>query len=90
MAREALDWPFLDDEHRGLAAAAEAWCRAELGHVDHDDADAVCRSLVKRLGAAGWLQHCVPGEKSVFSARRICLMRETLAYHDGLAEPNSE
>jgi acyl-CoA dehydrogenase len=86
MARDALDWPFLDDEHRGLAAAAEAWCRAELGHVDHDDADAVCRSLVKRLGAAGWLQHCVPGEKSVFSARRICLMRETLAYHDGLAD----
>ncbi len=86
MGREALDWPFLDDEQRALAAAAEAWCRAELVRVDHDDADASCRSLVKRLGAAGWLRHCVPGEKSVFSARRICLMRETLAYHDGLAD----
>jgi len=86
MAREALDWPFLDEEHRSLAAAAEAWCRAELGQVDHDDADASCKSLVRRLGAAGWLRHCVPGEKSVFSARRICLMRETLAYHDGLAD----
>jgi acyl-CoA dehydrogenase len=86
MAREALDWPFLEDAQRALAAAADAWCRAELGHVDHADADAACKGLVKRLGAAGWLQHCVPGEKSVFSARRICLMRETLAYYDGLAD----
>jgi len=80
------DWPFLEDEHRALAAAADAWCHTHLGHVDHADADAACQSLVKRLGAAGWLQHCVPGEKSVFSARRICLMRETLAWHDGLAD----
>ncbi len=86
MAREALDWPFLEDEHRTLAAEADAWCRTELGHIDHADADASCKTLVKRLGAAGWLQHCVPGEKSVFSARRICLMRETLAWHDGLAD----
>lgn len=86
MAREALDWPFLDEEHRSLAAAAEAWCRAELGRIDHGDTDAACQSLVNQLGAAGWLRHCVPGEKSVFSARCICLMRETLAYHDGLAD----
>ena len=86
MTREALDWPFLEDAQRALAAEADAWCRAELGHVDHADADAACKGLVKRLGAAGWLQHCVPGEKSVFSARRICLMRETLAYYDGLAD----
>lgn len=86
MERPAHDTPFLEDEHRALAAAADAWCRVELGHVDHEDADAACQSLVKRLGAAGWLRHCVPGEKSVFSARRICLMRETLAYHDGLAD----
>jgi acyl-CoA dehydrogenase len=80
------DWPFLDEEHRALAAEADAWCRAHLGHIDHDDADAACKSLVKRLGAAGWLRHCVAGEKSAFSARRICLLRETLAYHDGLAD----
>ena len=86
MEHEALSWPFLEDEHRALAAEAGAWCRAELGHIDHADADAACKALVQRLGAAGWLRHCVPGEKSVFSARRICLMRETLAYHDGLAD----
>ena len=80
------DWPFLDEDHRALAAEADAWCRAELGHIDHTDADAACKALVRQLGAAGWLRNCVPGEKSVFSARRICLLRETLAYHDGLAD----
>ena len=51
-----LDWPFFDDAHRTLAHEADAWCAQSLGDVDHHDADAACRQLVKALGQAGWLQ----------------------------------
>ena len=50
------DWPFLDEDHRALAAEADAWCRAELGHIGHADADAACKTLVRQLGEAGWLR----------------------------------
>lgn len=82
-----LDWPFFDAKHRELAAALDAWCGEHLQHVDHDgDIDAQCRSLVAQLGAAGWLNHAVAGEGQAIDTRAICLIRETLARHDGLAD----
>jgi acyl-CoA dehydrogenase len=84
---EHLDWPFFDARHRELAAALDAWCGEHLQHVDHDgDVDAQCRSLVAQLGAAGWLTHAVAGEGEAIDTRAICLIRETLARHDGLAD----
>jgi acyl-CoA dehydrogenase len=84
---EHLDWPFFDAPHRDLAMALHAWCSAHLQHVDHDgDIDAQCRSLVAQLGAAGWLNHAVAGEGQAIDTRAICLIRETLARHDGLAD----
>jgi len=84
---EHLDWPFFDAKHRELAAALDAWCAANLQHVDHDvDVDAQCRTLVAQLGAAGWLHHAVAGEGEAIDTRAICLIRETLARHDGLAD----
>ncbi|MDR7299040.1 alkylation response protein AidB-like acyl-CoA dehydrogenase [Pelomonas aquatica] len=84
---EHLDWPFFDAKHRELAAALDAWCGEHLQHVDHDgDTDAQCRSLVAQLGAAGWLNHAVAGEGQAIDTRAICLIRETLARHDGLAD----
>jgi alkylation response protein AidB-like acyl-CoA dehydrogenase len=81
-----LDWPFFDAKHRELAAALDAWCGGHL-HVDHAaDVDAQCRSLVAQLGAAGWLTHAVAGEGQAIDTRAICLIRETLARHDGLAD----
>lgn len=87
---EHLDWPFFDAKHRELAAALDVWCGEHL-HVDHDgDVDAQCRSLVAQLGASGWLQHAVAGavegEGQAIDTRAICLIRETLAKHDGLAD----
>jgi acyl-CoA dehydrogenase len=83
---EHLDWPFFDNKHRELARSLDAWCAANL-HVDHDaDVDAQCRSLVAQLGAAGWLHHAVAGEGQAIDTRAICLIRETLARHDGLAD----
>ncbi len=82
-----LDWPFFDARHRELANALDAWCSAHLQHVDHDgDVDAKCRALVAQLGAAGWLSHAVAGEGQAIDTRAICLIRETLARHDGLAD----
>jgi len=81
-----LDWPFFDAKHRELAASLDAWC-GELLHVDHDgDIDAQCRTLVAQLGAAGWLNHAVAGDGQGIDTRAICLIRETLARHDGLAD----
>ncbi|KQY86768.1 acyl-CoA dehydrogenase family protein [Pelomonas sp. Root1444] len=82
-----LDWPFFHAKHRELAAALDAWCGEHLQHVDHDgDVDAQCRALVAQLGAAGWLDHAVAGEGQAIDTRAICLIRETLARHDGLAD----
>ena len=84
---EHLDWPFFDAKHRELAAALDAWCGEHLQHVDHEgDVDAQCRALVAQLGAAGWLNHAVAGEGQAIDTRAICLIRETLARHDGLAD----
>ncbi len=80
-----LDWPFFEPHHRDLAAALEAWCAANLP-VDHADVDAACRNLVALLGAGGWLRHSGAGEGETLDLRTLCLIRETLARHDGLAD----
>jgi acyl-CoA dehydrogenase len=83
--RSFLDWPFLEDRHRALAEALETWCAAHLP-VDHGDVDAACRGLVARLGEAGWLRHTAPDSGGALDVRSLCLIRETLARHDGLAD----
>jgi acyl-CoA dehydrogenase len=54
-----------------------------LEHAHGDDADAICRRLVKDLGQAGYLKYCVNENPDV---RSIALIREILAYHAGLAD----
>jgi len=83
--RTFLSWPFFEQRHRDLAAALEDWCAVHLP-VDHGDVDAACRGLVARLGAGGWLQHSGAGEGERLDVRTLCLIRETLARHDGLAD----
>jgi len=80
-----LDWPFLADKHRALATDLQAWCAMHLP-VDHQDVDSACRGLVRQLGAAGWLEHSVAKQGETLDVRSLCLLRETLAYHDALAD----
>ncbi|MBL4917047.1 acyl-CoA dehydrogenase family protein [Szabonella alba] len=80
-----LDWPFFEPRHREMRAALEEWCAANLP-VDHGDVDAACRGLVAALGAAGVLRHSGAGEGERLDVRSLCLIRETLARHDGLAD----
>lgn len=77
-----MQWPFFEARHRELAGALEEWCADRL-NVDHSDIDAACRKLVADLGAAGWLQ---PTAGDVLDVRTLCLIRETLARYDGLAD----
>src|SRR5438046_251560 len=78
-----LDWPFFEERHRTLARELDAWAAANVGDADHGTVDETCKSLVRSLGAAGWLNHAV-GDK--IDTRAICLIRETLARHNGLAD----
>ena len=80
-----LNWPFFEDKHRRLAAELDHWCKANLP-VDQGNIDAACVSLVKMLGAAGWLQHTAAAEGETLDVRTLCLIRETIARYDGLAE----
>jgi acyl-CoA dehydrogenase len=90
--RSWLDWPFLDDTHRelqrelgGWAAAHAAQLAAHGADLDHD-----CHALARLLGSAGWLRHCVPaaygGRREQLDVRSLAMLRETLAYHGGLAD----
>jgi acyl-CoA dehydrogenase len=86
-----LDWPFFDDTHRALARELDAWAAERLaGGVGHVDVDAACNNLVAMLGEDGWLEYCVPrawgGRLERIDSRSLCLARETLARHDGLAD----
>jgi acyl-CoA dehydrogenase len=89
--RTFLEWPFFDEAHRGLAEQADAWAERELGSPQHGgDLDARTRDLVRALGDAGWLRWCVPsahgGASERIDVRALCLLRETLARRDGLAD----
>ena len=85
--RSFLSWPFFEPDHGEMARKLEDWAASELGGIDHGDTDAACRALVAALGEAGWLHHAAvdPAEPDGrLDVRRLCLIRETLARHDGL------
>ena len=86
MFSSCLEWPFFDDGHREFAGALEAWADDNLTHVSHADVDATCRDLVRRLGAGGWLAAAVADDAATLDVRRICLARDILARHSGLAD----
>ncbi|MDE4131875.1 acyl-CoA dehydrogenase family protein [Phaeobacter sp. QD34_3] len=81
-----LNWPFFEDRHRQLAADLEAWAKGNLGGIDHSDTDAACRALVSALGQGGWARYSGAQEGEILDVRSLCLIRETLARHDGLAD----
>ena len=85
-----LSWPFFDDEHRELASALDQWAAANVAAEEYDDVDAGCRSLVAALGRDGWLRYAVParfgGAFEEVDSRAVCIVRETLARHNALAD----
>lgn len=91
-----LSWPFFEDRHRDLARHVDAWAAADIAPLeesadeDRASVDAACGEIVQRLGTAGWLEYAVPsphgGRFDVLDVRSLCLIRETLARHSGLAD----
>lgn len=89
-----LDWPFFDERHPSFARELDQWCSKHLAHIDHHDTDEACRQLVKALGQGGWLNVAVPqgpdgrwgGRWPEIDSRALCIVRETLARHEGLAD----
>ncbi len=92
MSRTAhLRLPFFDAKHRAFADEIDQWAgdaAADIGRGD--DIDATCVHWVRALGAAGWLQYCVPaacgGAYDTLQSRYLVIARETLAWHSGLAD----
>src|SRR3974390_3049067 len=88
--RDLLELPFFGERHRELRRALDDWCRDGLADIDHHDADASCQALVRRLGEGGFLRYAVPaahgGAWEALDSRALCLVRETLAWHDSLAD----
>ena len=86
-----LKWPFFDARHEQLARELDAWAANHIAQEHGHDVDAECRKLVKQLGDAGWLKPAVAGAAfggvgEQIDTRAICLIRETLARHSGLAD----
>jgi alkylation response protein AidB-like acyl-CoA dehydrogenase len=89
-----LDWPFLEPYHRALALELERWARENIHDASHargQETDDACVALVRKLGAANWISYAVGGtpyggSAETIDTRAICLIRETLARHSGLAD----
>jgi acyl-CoA dehydrogenase len=85
---QRYELPFFDDAHRAQAREIDALAQAT--QIDHADTDAACRAWVRTLGAAGVLRACVPaaygGAREALDSRSLVVARETLAWHDGLAD----
>jgi len=86
-----LDWPFFEPCHVTLARELDEWATQHASGSHGSDVDAQCIALVRALGQGGWLRHAVGGvaygaASDTIDARAICLIRETLARHSGLAD----
>jgi acyl-CoA dehydrogenase len=91
-----LDWPFLELRHKALATELDHWAGRVLSDKPLEDhsvraVDEACRKLVRQLGEGGWLKYALGGAAYGASAdtidtRAVCLIRETLARHSGLAD----
>lgn len=86
-----LGWPFFEDRHRALTADLRRWVSAHVAvHPPRTDVDAACRGIVRELGRAGFLGLTVPaaggGRAERLDVRSLALARDTLAYHDALAD----
>jgi acyl-CoA dehydrogenase len=89
--RSFLDWPWFELEHKVLRDEVDRFAAAALpGIIDHHDVDASCKRIVAALGDAGLGRHAVTapfgGTRERLDVRSLCIIRETLAYHAGLAD----
>lgn len=89
MDSKTLSLPFFDETHKKEKARLTEWASRHLNHHSPDESrdfiDSECHKLVKSIGSAGFFKHCIGDEKPI-DTRMICVMREELAFHHGLAD----
>ena len=90
--RSFLAWPFFEEEHRKLIDEVATLIKRNadaFGNSAKQDPDQRCRTFVRIFGDK-LLKYAVPapfgGHKEEFDVRSACLIRESLAYHSGLAD----
>jgi acyl-CoA dehydrogenase len=86
-----LHWPFLGPEYSVLRDKVARFSENDLSTlIDHHDIDGTCRRIVAALGSTGISRYAVTapfgGRHDRLDVRSLCLIRETLAYHSGLAD----
>lgn len=91
-----LDWPFYEGRHRELARDVRDWAEREVAPLAGDEPagrdglERLMGELVRRLADGGWLRHTVPapwgGLHETLDRRSLCLLREALAWHSGIAD----
>ena len=91
MGNAHLEWPFFDTHHRALVDQLDTWAGENVAQIHSDDTDGDCKRLVRLMGEAGWLRYAVAGMAyggvtDTIDTRAVCLIRETLATHNGLAD----
>jgi len=93
MMHDFLNWPFFEEHHQILAHDLDAWADktlTPLADKAESDVDDLCKILVGELSKGGWLDYVVPeafgGKFEEFDVRSLCIIRETLARHLGLAD----
>jgi acyl-CoA dehydrogenase len=78
--RSFLEWPFFDEGHCEFAKAFRRW--VDDRPVENErDVDGACRHWVAALAEGNWLAACID-----LDVRKLCIARETLAYHDALGD----
>ena len=89
-----FDLPFFDDSHRALAARLLEFVSKEIAPraAEEEAGDVHQKTLefVRVLGQGGVLRSLAPqvygGDRPTVQARDLCLTRDLLAYHSGLAD----
>ncbi|MBI1233188.1 MAG: acyl-CoA dehydrogenase [Alphaproteobacteria bacterium] len=91
--REDLYWPFFEESHHYLGHSIMQWAMdifADTGFIHKKDIDTECSEILALLSDAGFTRYAVPsaygGKTESLDVRSLCLIREKLAYHSGLAD----
>jgi alkylation response protein AidB-like acyl-CoA dehydrogenase len=81
-----LDWPFFEERHRSVRANLRRFIGERLADIDDSDDRKASKLLVTRLAEGGFLGYAVPEAGRALDVRSLCLIREMLAHHHGLAD----
>lgn len=92
MRHTHLEWPFFRPDHRDLFQRLIDWTGTHAASLEASEADvdAATQRIALELGRAGWLRYLVKsawgGPADEIESRNLCLIREAIAYHSGLAD----